>query len=374
MKLKSIQYSQYNGEPEEWQLEGCTLNNINLIVGKNATGKTKTLNVIASLTDLLAGDKQAKYSNGNFRMIFENQGKEMIYSLIIQNERVKKESLKQGDEVLLRRGVDGIGKILASKLGKFIDFQPPIDELCVVNRRDAIQHPFFENFYQWGKAARYFRFGSPMGQDKSVIFVSNSQELNLKDFTQVIALFKNGKDSYGRDYVQRIIEDMHKIGYELEDIQIGDVQIVHNGNFIKVNGIQVKEKDLNSLTPYTQMSSGMFRVLSLFIQLNYSIFAALPSCILIDDIGEGLDYTRSTALIELLISKVEGTQMQLIMSTNDQFVMDAVPLKYWLVIQRSTGKAKIYNYINNKKLFDSFKFTGLGNFDFFSSNYYLKKE
>jgi len=75
-----------------------------------------------------------------------------------------------------------------------------------------------------------------------------------------------------------------------------------------------------------------------------------------------------------LISKVEGTQMQLIMSTNDQFVMDAVPLKYWLVIQRSTGKAKIYNYINNKKLFDSFKFTGLGNFDFFSSNYYLKKE
>lgn len=108
--------------------------------------------------------------------------------------------------------------------------------------------------------------------------------------------------------------------------------------------------------------------------LNYSIFADLPSCILIDDIGEGVDYTRSTALIELLISKVEGTQMQLIMSTNDQFVMDAVPLKYWLVIKRSTGKAKIYNYLNNKKLFDSFKFTGLSNFDFFSSNYYLKEE
>jgi hypothetical protein len=30
MKLKSIQYSQHNGEPGKWQLEGCTLNDINL--------------------------------------------------------------------------------------------------------------------------------------------------------------------------------------------------------------------------------------------------------------------------------------------------------------------------------------------------------
>lgn len=53
------QYSHNNGELEEWQLEGCALNqDINLIVGKNATGKTRTLNVIASLTDFLAGEKQ----------------------------------------------------------------------------------------------------------------------------------------------------------------------------------------------------------------------------------------------------------------------------------------------------------------------------
>jgi hypothetical protein len=94
---------------------------------------------------------------------------------------------------------------------------------------------------------------------------------------------------------------------------------------------------------------------------------------LIDDIGEGLDYTRSTALISLLMNKVEWTKMQLIISTNDQFVMDAMPLKYWSVIKRSAGFAKMYNYLNSKKLFDSFQFTGLGNFDFFSSNYYLKE-
>jgi hypothetical protein len=63
----------------------------------------------------------------------------------------------------------------------------------------------------------------------------------------------------------------------------------------------------------------MFRTLSLFIQLNYALQASLPSCLLIDDIGEGLDYSRSALLIERLMSKVEGTQIQLVMSTNDQF-------------------------------------------------------
>ncbi len=372
MKLKSIQYSQHTGSPGKWQLEGCTLNNINLIVGKNASGKTRTLNLIALLTHLLAGEKKPKYINGNFTLVFENEGLETTYCLNLNENQVLKEEFQRGEQKLFQRGEDGTGTIWAAVIRSFIDFQPPIDELAVVNRRDAIQHPFLEILYRWGKAARHFRFGTAMGQDNLVEL--ENKELNLKGFTQVIALFKKGKDAYGRDYVQRIIEDMHKIGYELEDISIGTEPIEHNDELINVNGIQVKEKDLNIITPHTQMSSGMFRALSLFIQLNYSIFADLPSCILIDDIGEGVDYTRSTALIELLISKVTGTQMQLIMSTNDQFVMDAVPLKYWLVIKRSTGKAKIYNYLNNKKLFDSFKFTGLSNFDFFSSNYYLKEE
>jgi len=302
MKLKSIEYSQYNNEPEEWQLEGCTFNDINLIVGKNATGKTRTLNVIAGLTSLLAGEKKPRYNSGNFLVVFENQGIEITYRLILKNAQVVEEELKQGNKELLLRSVDGSGKIFAEKLESYIDFQPPIDELAVVNRRDPIQHPFFENLYQWGKTARHFKFATPMGQDQLVI---NS---NPKDLSTVVAIFENGISNYDKEYVQGIIEDMHKIGYELEDIKMGDIPFAHNGNIIKVNSIQVKEKDLNVITPHIEMSSGMFRALSLFIQLNYSILANLPSCILIDDIGEGLDYTRSTALIELLISKVEGSQ------------------------------------------------------------------
>src|ERR1043165_4494266 len=41
VRLKSVQYSERLGTPKEWTLEPLTLGAINLIVGKNATGKTR---------------------------------------------------------------------------------------------------------------------------------------------------------------------------------------------------------------------------------------------------------------------------------------------------------------------------------------------
>ncbi|OAD18643.1 hypothetical protein THIOM_005753 [Candidatus Thiomargarita nelsonii] len=261
---------------------------------------------------------------------------------------------------------------MASELNTEINFQPPPNELAVVTRRDAIQHPFLEKLYHWGKSARYFRFGTPMGQDH-LAFSDN--ELNFKNFNQAVAIFKEGKTEYGKAYVQLIKEDLKKIGYELEEVTI---QAVGGGVHFErpkvTYGIQIKEKYLDVITSHHHISTGMFRALSLFIQLNYSLLASLPSCIIIDDIGEGLDYSRSSALMNLLINKTKNTKIQLIMSTNDRFVMNAVPLEYWSVIQRFPHKAMIYNYVNSKALFDKFELTGLSNFDFFSSNYFLKKD
>jgi len=49
MQLTRLEYSEYEGKEQEWTLEGLTLGKRNLLVGKNATGKTRTLNVIAGL-------------------------------------------------------------------------------------------------------------------------------------------------------------------------------------------------------------------------------------------------------------------------------------------------------------------------------------
>ena len=118
------------------------------------------------------------------------------------------------------------------------------------------------------------------------------------------------------------------------------------------------------------MSQGMYRALSLILQLEYSIKLGLPSCILIDDIGEGLDYERSQALIKLIVDRAENTNLQVIMTTNDRFVMNSVDLKYWHIIGRSSGSTRFYNINNSPDTFQTFYMMGLNNFEFFQSKYY----
>jgi hypothetical protein len=57
------------------------------------------------------------------------------------------------------------------------------------------------------------------------------------------------------------------------------------------------------------------------------------------------------------------------MSTNDRFVMNNVPFKYWQLIDRKGGECKVYNYQNSKEIFDEFKYTGLNNFDFLATDF-----
>jgi AAA15 family ATPase/GTPase len=119
------------------------------------------------------------------------------------------------------------------------------------------------------------------------------------------------------------------------------------------------------------MSNGMFRALSILINFNYYELEKIPGVILIDDIGEGLDFERSTKLIELLISKAEMNEnIQIVMSTNDTFVMDNVELKYWQIIDRVGGEVKYYNHSNSQERFEDYKFTGLNHFDFFATGFF----
>jgi predicted ATPase len=92
--------------------------------------------------------------------------------------------------------------------------------------------------------------------------------------------------------------------------------------------------------------------------------------VIIDDIGEGLDFTRAKQLVQLLIAKAKDAGIQLIMSTNDSFIMNAVDIENWAVIVREGNKIHLFNYENSKEIFEEFKFTGLNNFDFYASEFF----
>ena len=167
------------------------------------------------------------------------------------------------------------------------------------------------------------------------------------------------------------MSDMGQVGYDIEDIRLqSPISIRVVTNFPgEVVGISVKERDLAGITDQNTISQGMFRALSILIHINYSQLTKKPTCILIDDIGEGLDFDRSCRLIDLLREKAKASGAQLVLSTNDRFVMNRVPLEEWSVLQRQGSTVRVLNYDNSRELFEEFKFTGLSNFSFLEMDF-----
>jgi energy-coupling factor transporter ATP-binding protein EcfA2 len=377
MILESIYYSQYDGTPQEWKLEECTLGMINLIVGENASGKSKLLNVIGNLGNILSGSRGA-FLSANYKAKFDKDRDKVEYILKCEGNTITDERLSINGDTLLTRGADGLGKIYFQKLNDRVDFQAPSNQVVSVARRDAIQHPFLEDMYDWGRSIRHYYFGTPLGKDQLVVplkrrEVQPESQLDPRNINMVVAMFIDAQKRFSSQFTDSIMQDMEAIGYKLKEIgtapPISLVVEVAPGEIV---GIYAKETDLDGITDQNEMSQGMFRALSLLGQITYSQLTNKPACILIDDIGEGLDYNRSTALVKLLVDKAKETPFQLIMATNDRFVMNSVPLEYWSVMQRIGNKSRIYNYRNSPNLFKEFELTGLNNFDFFSSKYYLK--
>ncbi|MCA9938737.1 MAG: ATP-binding protein [Anaerolineales bacterium] len=379
MKLVKLSYTEFVGEPQEWKLADCTFGNINLIVGKNATGKTRTLNVIRALADLLAEASELRWREGSYVVDFESENKTISYILEYHEYAVTREELRVNSVMRLKRGRDGAGEIYAAEIGKAIRFRIPVNQVAAFAKRDSIQHPFLEDLYEWGKGLIRYDFGTPLGKDHFAILVKQEEEeeqarMDLRQTQKAVEIFLRGMREYPNGFTKAIIEDLAIIGYQIEDIGVDDVPEMRVRPSIMAPplGIYVKETDRQGRTFQPSISQGMFRALSVIVQVNYSLLASEPSCILIDDIGEGLDFSRSSALITLLVNRIRNSSTQLIMATNDRFVMNNVPLEYWIIMERQRSECILYNYRNSKRMFDEFELTGLNNFDLFSSNYYLR--
>ena len=374
MRLSSIKYSEFGGQDSEWNLETVTLGPVNLLVGRNATGKTRFINVIAALSKLLADKLKRPLDKCAFDAKFSDQNQSYHYALEFDNFIVNVEELIRDGENVLHRGLGGTGRILAEDEGKRIRFQISGDTLAAVAKRDSLQHPFLNPLNTWGNCLRFFEFGKGLGhQNLAVAIKSDVAPTDESDTTQIVRVFHKGKDEFGNAFGEAIKSDLNAVGYDIEEIDIRK-----HAHLLFVNlpaqlgdvfGISVKERDLRTWTHQLFISQGMFRALSVIIQFNYSVHAQSGATILIDDIGEGLDYERSCALVKLLREKVLASNIQLIMSTNDRFIMNAVPLEEWCVLQRAGHNVKAFNYANAAAAFERFKKTGLSNFDLLTSNY-----
>ena len=94
--------------------------------------------------------------------------------------------------------------------------------------------------------------------------------------------------------------------------------------------------------------------------------------LLVDDLGEGLDFSRSKKLSKILFDYCQEHDIQLIVTSNDNFLMNAVNLDYWVILQREGEHTSTISKLTHPEMFLKFKKMGLNNFDMLSTDFIIR--
>lgn len=375
MRLTQLEYKEWIGEPREWFTDPTSFGDINLLVGKNTSGKTRMLNIMSGIARLFAGKQQTLFASGDYTICLESrEGFTYTYEASMRSGNAEREILRRGDDLYIKRNGSGPGKIKTAPSGELVDFQVKPTQLAIFAKRDALQYPYLEEIATWAEGTEHYEFGSLFGPRAIGIpgmiapldLLGDPDKALRRDFEHkeiLPVIFLAGLLKYGEDFKKSICSDMGQVGYVIEDVGMGALTGIQMTP--PALGMWVKERDLRCNTEQNQMSSGMFRAFATIVRLNIALRSSVPSALFLDDVGEGLDYARSTALIKLLIEKAEKGQFQLFMTSNDRFVMNEVPLEHWSVLVRTGSHVKIKNFQNSRDEFRKFQKLGLNNFDYF---------
>jgi hypothetical protein len=355
MKLKNLSYI----DPY-WELSNLELNNLNLIVAKNATGKSKTLLTIDLLVKMITQKKNLNWGS-KWNIDFLNQKNQKItFEFATKYEEdgiVTAEKISiDGVQVLFRHYKKGevVLKNFITQKNDLI--YPPKDKLTLHTNRDVRKYPYLEDISIWAEQCYGFKFGNISPYTKL-----NEQEYDLPTAVEDIPnLFK----ALTKESITKIIADFNSLGYEIGNITAQDKT--------EYAILYVREKELNKALPHYKLSQGMFRALAILIYIEYLIGRKKPAMIMIDDFCEGLDYDRARKLGSLIFGKCENTAIQLIATSNDSFLMDSIDIKYWNILQRKGKTISCLNHQNSPSLFRKFRLTGLSNFDLFASDFLLQ--
>lgn len=373
MYLHSFSFRENAGKTIEWLIDNVSLGEINLVVGKNSSGKTRTLNALSDLVSMLKGNGTTASGPVNYDLIFRNSEEFMRYELAYDLTTIRMERLYMGEELVLERGEDGQGVIkYESTPGSiFLEFEIPHNQLACFAKRDRLQHPFIEIIHGWAVSLRRFDFSGDLGKSRYALksaFEAREIDLSITNNSLVPLITLASKEF--PSFKEAVMNDMNEIGYALEDF--GTIHFSERFGQADQDRFAVftSEAGLEKQVTQRDMSQGQFRAFSVLVQVNYYILGGHKGFVIIDDIGEGLDFSRAKLLVQLLIRKAKASGIQLIMSTNDSFIMNAVDIEDWAVIVREGNKISLFNYENSKEIFEEFKFTGLNNFDFYASEFF----
>lgn len=345
MLLKSFKFSSLG-----WTLEPLVFGQSNLIVGKNSSGKSKALEALGQVVTVLS---QFRSEEGGFNfsteLILDDEEDGDIYIyLSIDEKKIVKEVIKVNGQVKIDRD-----EHKASFEGE--DVCPPENMMLMHVRRDVRKNKYIEKIIKWSEETVIRSFIDRKDPTKNELF-----ELVLK-FTPQMRL--------------HLVEMANKVGFPLKDFgTFKDVLLKSKDAASRkaadsIKEIMISEKHVDKIFTLRGLSTGMYRTIVLLILIEQLINLAHPALLAIDDLGEGLDYSRATKVGKLLFEVCAEHGVQLIATSNEEFMMNIVDISNWNILVRKGEIVKSITSSNCPEEFENFKYMGLNNFDFFTSKF-----
>jgi len=307
MQLRRLEYFELPSAGPGWELRGAVFGRFNLVVGRNATGKTRMLNAISRLAGVLSGECPAPKSSVQW-------------------------------DLEMARGAGG-------------------EPARFVVQCAARQTRGGEELQEWADRLQYW----PFGQQINLRIAGGGAPKHLP----AAEVFQEGLARFGPGFHDAVAGPLAEAGTGLQRIEPRVGKAGEPG----AAWLAVKERPRAALIPARRLSQGQQRTLALVILLRFLESAGQPVTVLLDDFAEGLDFEMSRRLTEWLLSRAEASPVQIIAATNERAVMNRVPLEHWSILAEDGAATRVVNIENSPKLFEDFKFTGLSHFDFFSMDF-----
>lgn len=345
-------------EKSNWVLDGLALTQFSMITGLNSVGKTRTCNVIKNTFKKIAMSLKPPQL-GTTDLVFKTtDGK--TYKLLLSvkqdesfNQVIKEEKLyeidKDNSQMLFDRK-----EIFDCNLNKPFEYSPPDDSLTFHARRDKVSYPYIENIIN-DSTKFYFLQSESTGIYSAI---AKNRFPNEIDPGKTPSIFH---ELVTEEKKKIILDEINSLEFPIEDIIVRTVSV--NGQEIPL--LLFKEKGVGTYD-IANASSGMKTVIFLITCLNLVEDGA---CVLIDNLGDGLDHKRSMEIVPVLEEK--ALNKQIIVSTNNEILLNQTDIRNWNILHREGHNVKAYNYLNNRERLTKFADSGLSNYEYFMDQHYL---
>lgn len=362
LKLTSYKVEELENSEIHWKTDLITFDNYNLIIGKNASGKSQlfqrfnflklvhskdglTPNIRTTIDFLLTfkdteNDNIIKYNlkvmpNQEVEETVENET--LKITLYSSNKKAFYDELKNNEVSLLFPKKHSVTKFISDMEGNF----PTLKKIG--------------DFFDGVKLLRTDRYNP---HHLSPTLGQMVPDENLNNLGAVVLTWKQQNKALFNELL-----NTYKTFFE----GINDLISVPQPN-LPIPILGFSEKNVKWTVSQTDCSMGMLRILGI-IALSISVdpkTGKIPSLIIVDEIDNGLDYENVGAIIEYLIER--SSQSQVIFSSHSPVVCNFVTPKNWRVFSRKGSHVQVKVPTETKETLDLIKSSKMSNWEIYQNH------